>query len=59
MSCDQNSSVNYKEFLRLVNWRDFPVAAISTNAGQPETYHGNAHKDELQSVNVALLRKDL
>ena len=59
MPSQQCNAVNYRDFLRFINWRDCPVAPITAGPPQPDTWQGNQHQDQIQKVNVQCLKKDL
>lgn len=56
----QPGLVDYQEFVRLLNWRDQPVATLPTQSAKvDENWQGNKVGCQVQKVNVGLLMQDL
>jgi len=55
--CNEQGEVNYGEFLKVINWRDFPVPPMQYQPVHPdEDWKGTVAKNEVTSVNyIALL----
>lgn len=57
---DPQGCLNYPELIKVLNWRDHPVAPTQYNTSKPEeNWQGNKVENQIQSVNYEQLLKDL
>ena len=59
MPSNENGHVNYFDFMKIINWREYPANPLSTTPATIEEYNGAPHKDQIKKVNLALFMADL